>query len=202
MELRPATTTDIARLAELVLGEISQASTAAGMRLFGIETAEDALELNRVMIASTGSWESTTVAEVEDGIGGMAQVGEASMAFTPEVIALAHRLYGDEFQAFLAPRLAAQAAVQGSYPPDCLRLSEIHVAPERRGAGIGSALLGHVLAAAAASGMSSVGLQTLTTNPARAAFEAWGFRVVETTTDTAFEQLTGAAGYHLMVRPL
>ena len=72
MHLRPATIDDIPAIADLVVGDESQASTRAGMRLFGIETRADALELNRVMISSTQSWESTTVAE-DDGLVGMIQ---------------------------------------------------------------------------------------------------------------------------------
>jgi hypothetical protein len=45
-----------------------------------------------------------------------------------------------------------------------------------------------------------LGLQTLTNNPARRVFEAWGFEVEETRTDPEFEEFCGAAGYHLMLR--
>ena len=201
MHLRPATFDDIPAIADLVVGDESQASTRAGMRLFSIETRSDALELNRVMISSTQSWESTTVAE-DDGLVGMIQVGEASMAFTPEIIGLAHRLYGDGFQAFLGPRLEAQGRVHASYPDGCLRISEVHVAPAQRGHGVGSVLLGAAIDHARNQGFTQLGLQTLTTNPALAAFEAWGFETVETMTDPEFESLTGASGFHLMVRSI
>ncbi len=202
MELRPAGPEEISVLAELVLGDESQASTVAGMRLFGLESAKDTLELNRVMITSTGSWRTTTVADLGDGIGGMVQVGEASMAFTPEVVTLARRLYGDGYQSFLGPRLAAMGRVQATYRPEWLRIAEIHVAPEHRGKGVGSALIGHVAGEAAGAGFASMALQTLTNNPARQAFEAWGFGIAATITDPEFEALTGAAGNHLMLRDL
>jgi len=202
MDLRPATADEIGVLAALVFGEETQASTVAGMQLFGIETIDDALELNRVMISSTESWRSTTVADLGDSIGGMVQVGEASMAFTPEVVELAQRFYGPDFETVLGPRLAAQGRVQASYPPDCLRISEIHVEPARRGKGIGSALMNHVISAASSDGFTSLGLQTLTSNPARQTFETWGFRVATTTTDAEFEAFTKASGYVLMLRDL
>ena len=202
MELRPASVDDIGDLATLVGGDPTQASTVAAMRLFALDGVEDALELNRVMISSTESWRSTTVADLDGAVGGMVQVGDASMAFTPEVVDLAHRLYGPDFQAVLGPRLTAQARVQASYPSGCLRVSEIHVRPEYRGDGIGAALISQIAAFAATEGFTSLGLQTLTTNPARATFEAWGFHVVATTTDPEFESLTGASGYHTMQRDL
>lgn len=201
MELRAAGSSEIGLLAGLVIGDASQASTVAGMRLFGLERLEDALELNRVMIASTESWRSTTVADV-DGVTGMVQVGEASMAFTPDVVELARRFYGDDFQTVLGPRLVAQARVQTSYPSGCQRVSEIHVAPRRRGEGIGSALMSQVAEIAQDEGFTSLGLHTLTTNPARRVFEAWGFEIADTVTDPGFEELTGASGYHLMLRAL
>ncbi|MEM9748827.1 MAG: GNAT family N-acetyltransferase [Actinomycetota bacterium] len=202
MELRPASVDDIGDLATLVVGDPTQASTVAAMRLFALDGVEDALELNRVMIASTESWRSTTVADLDGAVGGMVQVGEASMAFTPDMIDLAHRLYGPDFQSVLGPRLAAQARVQASYPSGCLRVSEIHVRPEHRGAGVGSALMNHIAGSASNDGFTSLGLQTLTTNPARERFEAWGFHVIATTTDPEFESLTGASGYHTMQREL
>ena len=60
--------------------------------------------------------------------------------------------------------------------------------------------MGPAIARAAAEGLGLMGLQTLTNNPARAAFEAWGFEVAETVTDPDFEALTGVPGYYLMLR--
>jgi ribosomal protein S18 acetylase RimI-like enzyme len=199
VQLRPAFPDDIERLARLVIGEPTQASTMAGMRLFGLDDIEDAVELNRVMIESTGSWQSTTIADAGGPVG-MVQLGEASLALTPEVAQLAFRFYGEHFQQFLAPRVEALQRVQTTYPSGCMRISEIHVDPGRRGKGTGSKLMAHVLGLAEADGIELVGLQTLTSNPARHAFAAWGFEVLETRTDPGFEELTGAPGYHLMVR--
>ena len=197
--LRPARESDIDDLARLVVGDAAQASTAAAMRLYSFRTVADAIAMQTVMIASTRSWEATTVAD-ETGLVGLVLLGMGSAALTSEVLDFAREVYGDGFERFLTPRLAAQAAVQGAYPPRCLRVSEIHVTPEARGQGIGTALMEFATRRAVAEGASHVGLQTLTTNPARRAFEAWGFRVAATITDPQFEAFSGAAGYHLMLK--
>lgn len=201
MQLRPASTDDIEDLALLIVGEPSQPSTAVGMRLFALGDLDDVIELNRVMIASTDGWRAITVAESEGPVG-MIQLGEAFLSFTPEIAALAQRLYGSDFQQILWPRLDVLQRVKTGYPDDCLRISEIHVSPKHRGEGIGTSLFEHALARANDEGFKRMGLQTLTSNPARDAFEAWGFEVVETKTDPEFELLTGAPGYHLMLREL
>ena len=199
MDLRPASKDDADRLARLIVGEHSQASTTAGMRLFALDDLDDAIELNRIMIASTEGWRATTVADV-DGPVGLVQIGEAFLAMTPEILAFAKRLHGDSVQQVIGAGLEALGKVQTTYPDDCLRISEIHVAPEHRGEGIGTALFEYVVARAREKRIRTLGLQTLTTNPARHAFEAWGFEVVDTKTNPVFEELTGAAGYHLMLR--
>lgn len=199
MELRPARASDIDALARLILGDPEQPSTLAGMRLFALERIEDALEVNRVMLSSTGGWRSVTVAGADAPVG-MVQIGASLLALTPEVATLSQRLYGDDFMAVLGPRLAALSRVQADYPDGCLRLSEIHVDPVWRGHGVGTALFDHVLATGRQEGHDRLGLQTLTTNPARTVFESWGFAVVDTRTDAEFEAFTGAAGYHLMLR--
>lgn len=201
MQLRPASQHDLEDLARLMVGEPSQPSTAAGMRLFALDDLDDAIELNLVMIASTKGWKAITVAD-HHGPVGLVQLGEAYLSLTSEIVALAQRLYGDDFRQILGPRLEVLERVRTTYPDDCLRISEIHVAPERCGEGIGTALFEHAVAEAHREGSSRLGLQTLTNNPARGAFEAWGFEVAETKTDPKFELLTGAAGYHLMLREL
>ncbi len=199
MQLRPASESDIEELAVLIVGEPAQSTTAVGMRLFGLDDLDDVIELNEVMIASTGGWRAITIADT-DGPVGLIQLGEAFLSFTPEVAAFARRVYGEDFQAILGPHIEALQRVQTGYPDDCLRISEIHVSPKHRGEGIGTALFDHAVTRAHEEGYSRLGLQTLTNNPARDTFEAWGFEVVETKTDPEFELLTGAAGYHLMLR--
>ncbi len=202
MELRPASHGDIDGLARLVAGEESQPTTVAGMGLFGLERFEDALELSRVMIESTRGWQAMTVADANQAVG-LIQLGEAFLAITPEIVEFAQRVYGADFQQILGPRLAVLEKVQTEYPDGCLQISEIHVSPDHRGEGIGTALMNHAVEVASNNEEYGVmGLQMLTDNPARDAFEAWGFEVADTRTDSEFQELTGAAGYHLMLREL
>ena len=202
MELRPSSHGDIDGLARLVTGEESQPTTVAGMGLFGLERFEDALELSRVMIESTRGWQAMTVADANQAVG-LIQLGEAFLAITPEIVEFAQRVYGADFQQILGPRLAVLEKVQTEYPDGCLQISEIHVSPDHRGEGIGTALMNHAVEVASNNEEYGVmGLQMLTDNPARDAFEAWGFEVVDTRTDSEFQELTGAAGYHLMLREL
>ncbi|NQV06158.1 GNAT family N-acetyltransferase [bacterium] len=138
------------------------------------------------------------IAEDQGPVGFIA-LHEAFLAMTPEIAALSQRLYGDDFEAVLGPRLAALGRVQSEYPDGCLRVSEIHVDPTRRSDGIGRMLIRAAVEQAVQQNLGRVGLQTLVGNPARHAFEAWGFDLVSTTTDEEFQRLSGAAGYHLMV---
>ena len=85
---------------------------------------------------------------------GMIQMGEALLAVTPEIIGFARRLYGEGFQEVLGPRLGALQRVQSTYPPDSLRVSEIHVSYEARGRGIGTALMDRAVAQAIEEGNS------------------------------------------------
>jgi len=195
MQLRAASEHDVTQLARLMGGDPSQASTAAAMRLF------DVIEVNRVMMESTGGWRHVTVADMEGPVGFIA-VGEPFLSMTPEIVELCMRLYGEGFASIIGPRLAALQRVQSTYPPECLRVSEIHIDPGHRRRGIGAALITHAVEGAEREGLDRLGLQTLVGNPARDAFEAWGFEVAETTNDAVFEDLTGAPGYHLMIREL
>lgn len=199
MELTAATAEDVDALASLIVGDVGQATTVAGMRLFRLERYEDMVEFTRLTIDSTGGWQSMVVARGPEPIG-MIQMGDALLAMTPEIVGFARRLYGEGFQEVLGPRLGALQRVQSTYPPDSLRVSEIHVSCEARGTGIGTALMDRAMARAVEEKLSFLALQTLTSNPARRSFQAWGFEVVATQTDAAFNELTGASGYHLMVR--
>ena len=55
MQLRSASRDDVDDLARLIVGDSTQASTAAGMRLFALDDLDDVIELNRVMIDSAES---------------------------------------------------------------------------------------------------------------------------------------------------
>jgi ribosomal protein S18 acetylase RimI-like enzyme len=81
--------------------------------------------------------------------------------------------------------------------PEGLKLVELQVHPQRRGAGIGSALLEHVIAAA---GARPISLTTRSDNPARRLYERHGFVLSAQKSHRAFKRRTGATGRVLMVR--
>lgn len=78
------------------------------------------------------------------------------------------------------------------------KLIELQAHPERRGTGVGTLLLEHVIAAAAGRPLS---LTTRSDNPARHLYERHGFTVTAEKTHRSFERRTGARGRILMVRP-
>jgi ribosomal protein S18 acetylase RimI-like enzyme len=63
--------------------------------------------------------------------------------------------------------------------PDELRVIDIALLPEHRGAGVGSRLISDVISEAATAGIG-VGLHVESWNPARRLYERLGFRTVET----------------------
>ena len=77
------------------------------------------------------------------------------------------------------------------------KLVELQAHPARRGTGVGSALLEHVIAAIEGRTLS---LTTRTDNPARRLYERHGFTVRAQKVHRAFERRTGASGRILMVR--
>jgi ribosomal protein S18 acetylase RimI-like enzyme len=77
------------------------------------------------------------------------------------------------------------------------KLVELQAHPTRRGTGVGSALLEHVIGAI---GGQTLSLTTRTDNPARRLYERHGFTVRAEKLHRAFERRTGATGRILMVR--
>jgi len=117
MQLRAASEHDVTQLARLMGGDPSQASTAAAMRRFDLDSFTDVIEVNRVMMESTGGWRHVTVADMEGPVGFIA-VGEPFLSMTPEIVELCMRLYGEGFASIIGPRLAALQRVQSTYPPE------------------------------------------------------------------------------------
>jgi ribosomal protein S18 acetylase RimI-like enzyme len=91
------------------------------------------------------------------------------------------------------PRLLVGLAM-----PPGPKLIELHTHPSRRGAGVGSLLLDHVIRE---HGDRAVSLTTRSNNPARRLYERHGFAVVAQKDNRWFERRTGAPGRVLMVRP-
>ena len=87
--------------------------------------------------------------------------------------------------------------VEISMPPGP-KIVELQVHPTRRGTGVGTTLLDHIIGRV---GSQSLALTTRTDNPARRLYERHGFVVTREKTHRSFERRTGAAGRILMVRP-
>lgn len=78
------------------------------------------------------------------------------------------------------------------------KLVELQAHPSRRGTGVGTLLLEHVIDSV---GGRSLSLTTRSDNPARHLYERHGFAVVAEKRNGAFERRTGSPGRILMVRP-
>ena len=82
--------------------------------------------------------------------------------------------------------------------PEGLTLIELQVHPSRRGQGIGSILLRHIIDSI---GDRSLSLTTRSDNPARRLYERHGFAVTSEKSHRSYERRTGASGRILMTRP-
>lgn len=99
-------------------------------------------------------------------------------------------------------KMKARSRVQTPVPPDAFYISEIHVDPSERGAGIGSTLLDAAVARAEQLGRTLVSLTTTIDNPARRLYERHGFVVVDEKRDAAYEAISGSPGRVRMDRHL
>jgi ribosomal protein S18 acetylase RimI-like enzyme len=79
---------------------------------------------------------------------------------------------------------------------------ELHVAPERRGQGLGARLLAHAEMLARARGVPRLVLSTLIDNPARRLYTRSGYRVVAERTAAGYAAFTGSPGRVLMEKIL
>ena len=115
-------------------------------------------------------------------------------------------------------RDGVRAAVAGWGPPGPIRLAvkgwprqlveipmpagpklfELQVHPLRRGNGVGTTLLRHVINMV---GRGSLSLTTRTDNPARRLYEGHGFSVTAEKLHRAYERRTGSRGRIVMIRP-
>jgi len=201
-KFRRATRSDTDRIAEIMIGDPQQVTTQVGMKVFGVEKIDQLKMIAHAMAVSTKSWRFTTVAEAESNLSGFLQTSEPSLKMTPRLIFTAIRIYGPFFVRELMPRIKLLNRVQTVAPSGAFRISEIHVAPEYRGQGIGSELLRLAEEEARSGEHPVMSLQTWTTNPATRLYERFGFRVVDTSTDPDFERLTGVAGNNLLIKEL
>ncbi len=199
---RHAAKSDTNRIVEILIGDPEQVTTQVGIKLFGVKNVDQLKMVARSMAKATGNWKFTTVAEQNGQVVGFLQVSEASLKMTLGLVFTAIRVYGILFTRELLPRISLLKRVQTDAPADAYIISEIHVAPEYRGQGLGFELLAHGETEARRLGHTTMALQTWTTNPATQLYERFGFKIVETITDDQFKELTGVAGNNLMLKEL
>jgi ribosomal protein S18 acetylase RimI-like enzyme len=94
----------------------------------------------------------------------------------------------------LIRRSRLRARLDFPVPPGSYHVVEVHVAPECRGAGIGSALLERAEALARERGCSRINLTTALANPARRLYARHGYAELESRTVPGYEELTGTPG--------
>jgi ribosomal protein S18 acetylase RimI-like enzyme len=87
-------------------------------------------------------------------------------------------------------------------PQGAYYIAELDVLQRFRNRGIGAALLREGEARARAAGCVAMALSTDITNPAQHLYERFGFRVVETKRDAAYERWSGSPGRLMMVKEL
>jgi len=202
LSFRPATAADSDLLADLVLGEPGQETTRVAMCLYGMADIEKARQLFRMLWSAAENWKLSELAIVDGEVAGVLQTGRSSTRVTVGVIAAAVRSLGPVALLRMPGRLRLQRRVTPEKPDGACIVSELHVAPEFRGQGLGQRMLTHAEEDALAVGCATMALHTLTTNPARRLYERCGYEAAAERTDTDFERLTGASGNVLYVKRL
>ena len=156
--------------------------------------------MNEQLIAP-GALARTTVA-VDGEVVGLLQTGaEAGDGITFDLALGVIRIFGFGLPAFLR-RNAVRARVAIAAPAHAFHIAELHVAAHCRNRGIGARLLEDAERAAHAGAARTISLTTATNNPARHLYERFGFKVVETRTDPAYEAMTGVSGRLLMTKSI
>jgi ribosomal protein S18 acetylase RimI-like enzyme len=198
--LRPATTNDVAALRR-VLGP-TPTEEQLGLAAGNAARARAFRALVNERILAPDLLARTTVAELQGAVVGMLQCGaEAGDAVTLRLVLGVIGIFRFDVPGFVR-RNALRARVAIASPAGAMHISELHVSAERRNAGIGGVLLSAAERMARQSGARALSLTTATNNPARRLYERFGFALVETRTDPAYEALTGVSGRVLMVKPL
>jgi ribosomal protein S18 acetylase RimI-like enzyme len=198
---RAATAAESDFLADTVFGDASQETSRAAMALYDVDDPERLRRLYRIIWRGAENWSNTELATDGDRPVGLVQTGRSSIKITPGVAIAATRALG--LRVLRMPsRLRTQDRVTPTTPHGAFVISDIHVVPEFRGLGIGTALLGRAEQRACRLGSRRCALHTLATNPARRLYERHGYSVAIETTDARFEQLTGVTGKILYVKDL
>lgn len=202
LSYRQATADDSELLADFVIGVPDQEITRVAMLLYGIRRFEDARALFRIAWRAGGNWRWSTIAEMDGEPVGLLQIGHSAMPITARQVLSAVRRLSPLTLLRMPARLRIRARVMPRVPHDAYVVAELHVAPERRGRGLGFSMLQHAEDNARRLGHTRMALVTLTTNPARKLYERCGFEIASVRTDPEHARITGADGNLLMVKPV
>lgn len=200
LRLRSAGAADSDAISDLVLGDAHQETTRAAMKLFGLDELERVRSLFRVLWRSGENWRQSVIAYSEGEPVGVLQRGPSGLRVTPRLVVTAVRAIGPVALARIGWRMRIQSAVSPRKPPGAYVISELHVAVNARGRGIGRQLLDFADREARELAYRQMALHTLTSNPARNLYTRQGFVSVEVRSDKRYERLTGVAGNVLMVK--
>jgi ribosomal protein S18 acetylase RimI-like enzyme len=189
-------------VADLVFGSEDDVGRQIAIAIYGVRDGERLRPLFRRAWRDAANWRHTTLAIDHTGeVVGLVQTGRSSLRITPRLVVAACRAL--RWRALRLPwRLRVFDAVSPGKPDDAFVVSELHVHPEHRGAGIGSRLLRHAEELARTHGHLQIALDTYTTNPARRLYERSGYETVAGTFDARFERLCGTRGRVLYVKQI
>jgi ribosomal protein S18 acetylase RimI-like enzyme len=211
VDIRRARPGDEARALELIFGSPSreaagiaggdQRAFALGRGLFeaGVaRTAQDDLVL--AFRKSPAPARSAAGTEAAGGalLGRPAGEGTSSGGVETRMLlraaAVVLRLYKPwELPAFLR-RVRMRGRLDFPVPPGSYHVVELHVDPQQRGTGLGSALLEHAEARARQLGRQRINLTTAIGNPAQGLYARHGYMEVARRTTPGYEELTGSPG--------
>jgi ribosomal protein S18 acetylase RimI-like enzyme len=198
---RDATPEESNLVADLVFGETNGEGRRVAAAILGVDDSEKLRPLFRQVWRAAGNWRQTELLVVDGLPVGMLQSGSSSMKITPGVVVAAIRALG--LKALRMPaRLRITDRVSPKKPERAYIVSEVHVAPEFRGKGLGRVLMERAEERARAAGYKVMALHTRTNNPARHLYERCGYELAGEATDEEHERLTGVPGNVLYVKHL
>ncbi len=205
LTFRPAHADEAVLVADIVFGAPDQLGRQVMSRIYELADLEPLRPLFRRIWRDSDNWSRTTLAVDGNEVVGVIQLGSSKPRVTIGAGWLALRTF--RWRTLKLWRgMQLHGTVSVPPPAGALLLSELHVAPGRRGEGIGSELLNRVDAIARERGYSAIALQTYVTNPARRLYERHGYCVFDQKLDEEFARVTGVGGNvgyvkHLTAQP-
>jgi ribosomal protein S18 acetylase RimI-like enzyme len=198
---RRATSEDSDLIADLVFGEEGAEGRRVAAAVLGISDSERMRPMFRQVWRAAENWRQCDLLFVDSEPAGVLQTGSSSMKITPGVVLAAVRALGP-LALRMPGRLGIMDRVAPKKPDGAFIISEIHVAEDYRGQGLGAQMMVRAEEQARAGGYAVMALHTRTNNPARHLYDRCGFEAATEATDPEFERLTGVSGNVLYVKRL